>query len=171
MEAHLSRDQAIKACIAKTSAVMGQLGENDDEVELYSDIKCLQRFAFAADVLARKDGGMEEVLKVMCTMDDHIVHNLNTTVPTVSVSGQVDATQTSMMEAHLSRDQAIKACIAKTSAVMGQLGENDDEVELYSDIKCLQRFAFAAVFKLKRGPGHFQTSPLSSMEIKMKQHL
>ncbi|XP_034428212.1 coiled-coil domain-containing protein 58 [Hippoglossus hippoglossus] len=71
----------------------------------------------------------QEVLKVMRNMDDRIVHGLNTTVPTVSFSGKVDATQTckqlyeSMMEAHLSRDQAIKACIAKTSAVVGQLRE------------------------------------------------
>ncbi|XP_060949769.1 protein MIX23 [Limanda limanda] len=71
----------------------------------------------------------QEVLKVMRTMDDRIIHGLNTTVPTVSFSGKVDATQTckqlyeSMMEAHLSRDQAIKGCIAKTSAVVGQLRE------------------------------------------------
>ena len=99
---------------------------------------------------------------MMRNMDDRIVHSLNTTVPTVSFSGKVDATQTckklyesvsvtteteiktstvslpefspqcifcrpcatQMMEAHLSRDQAIKACIAKTSAVVGQLRED-----------------------------------------------
>ncbi|XP_042255038.1 protein MIX23 [Thunnus albacares] len=78
----------------------------------------------------------QEVLKVMRTIDDRIVHALNTTVPTVSFSGKVDATQTckqlyeSMMEAHLSRDKAIKACIAQTSEVVGQLREeraNDSE--------------------------------------------
>lgn len=36
----------------------------------------------------------QEVLKVMRTIDDRIVHSLNTTVPTVSFSGKVDATQT-----------------------------------------------------------------------------
>ena len=36
----------------------------------------------------------QEVLKVMRTVDDRIVHALNTTVPTVSFSGKVDATQT-----------------------------------------------------------------------------
>ncbi|XP_067343109.1 protein MIX23-like [Channa argus] len=52
-----------------------------------------------------------------------------TSVPTVSFSGKVDATQTckqlyeSMMEAHVSRDKAIKACIAHTSEVVGQLRE------------------------------------------------
>ncbi|KAM6970921.1 protein MIX23 [Tautogolabrus adspersus] len=69
----------------------------------------------------------QEVLKVMRNIDDRIVHSLNTTVPTVSFSGKVDATQTckqlyeSMMEAHLSRDKAIKSCIAQTSQVVGQL--------------------------------------------------
>ncbi|KAM3860867.1 protein MIX23 [Diretmus argenteus] len=71
----------------------------------------------------------QEVLKVMRTIDDRIVHSLNTTVPTVSFSGKVDATQTckqlyeSMMEAHLSRDKAIKHCIAQTSEVVGRLRE------------------------------------------------
>uniref|UniRef100_UPI0037E74F00 protein MIX23 n=1 Tax=Semicossyphus pulcher TaxID=241346 RepID=UPI0037E74F00 len=71
----------------------------------------------------------QEVLKVMRTIDDRIVHALNTTVPTVSFSGKVDATQTckqlyeSMMEAHLSRDKAIKSCISQTSEVVGQLRE------------------------------------------------
>ncbi|XP_061569414.1 protein MIX23 [Cololabis saira] len=71
----------------------------------------------------------QEVLKVMRTIDDRIVHALNTTVPTVSFSGKVDATQTckqlyeSMMEAHLNRDKAIKACIAQTSQVVEQLRE------------------------------------------------
>ncbi|KAM7369888.1 hypothetical protein PAMP_011177 [Pampus punctatissimus] len=71
----------------------------------------------------------QEVLKVMRTIDDRIVHALNTTVPTVSFSGKVDATQTckqlyeSMMEAHLSRDKAIKSCIAQTSEVVRELRE------------------------------------------------
>uniref|UniRef100_A0A8C1P2P3 Protein MIX23 n=1 Tax=Cyprinus carpio TaxID=7962 RepID=A0A8C1P2P3_CYPCA len=70
-----------------------------------------------------------EVLKVMRTIDDRIVHALNTTVPTASFSGKVDATQTckelyeSLMEVHLSRDKAIKSCITETSAVVGQLRE------------------------------------------------
>lgn len=93
----------------------------------------------------------------MRTIDDRIVHALNTTVPTVSFSGKVDATQTckqlyesvsvtvkikgiveqkyvfldaicpsfapQMMEAHLNRDKAIKACIAQTSQVVDQLRE------------------------------------------------
>ncbi|CAB1350409.1 unnamed protein product [Coregonus sp. 'balchen'] len=71
----------------------------------------------------------QEVLKVMRNIDDRIVHSLNTTVPTVSFSGRVDASQTcrqlyeSLMEAHLSRDRAIKTCIGQTSEVVGQLRE------------------------------------------------
>ncbi|XP_053715677.1 protein MIX23 [Synchiropus splendidus] len=71
----------------------------------------------------------QEVLKVMRTIDDRIVHALNTTVPTVSFSGKVDATQTckqlyeSMVEAHHSRERAIKTCIAQTSEVVGELRE------------------------------------------------
>ncbi|KTG03076.1 hypothetical protein cypCar_00031684 [Cyprinus carpio] len=81
----------------------------------------------------------QEVLKAMRTIDDRIVHGLNTTVPTASFSGKVDATQTckelyespffctayafQLMEAHLSRDKAIKSCITETSAVVGQLRE------------------------------------------------
>ncbi|CAB1444172.1 unnamed protein product, partial [Pleuronectes platessa] len=141
MEAHLSRDQAIKACTAQTSAVMGPLG---DDLAVIKQLR--KERTKSSDVLSRNGGEVEveveEGLKVMCTMDDHIVHRLNTTVPTV-------------MEAHLSRDQAIKACTAQTSAVMGPLGEDlavikqlrkertkNDKVELYSDIKGLQRFAF-----------------------------
>lgn len=80
----------------------------------------------------------QEALKVIRTIDDRIVHSLNTTVPTVSFSGKVDATQTckqlyqTMMEAHLSRDQAIKTCIAQTSKLVGNLREErtKDEANL-----------------------------------------
>ncbi|KAK5897860.1 hypothetical protein CgunFtcFv8_015326 [Champsocephalus gunnari] len=71
----------------------------------------------------------QEVLRVMRNIDDRIVHSLNTTVPTVSFSGKVDASETckqlyeTMMEAHLTRDKAIKSCIGQTSEVMGQLRE------------------------------------------------
>lgn len=100
----------------------------------------------------------QEMLKVMRTLDDRIVHTLNTTVPTVSFSGKVDATKTckqlyesvsapaclclgaapgfgaltlvlitahlwQLMEAHRSRDKAIKSCIAQTSEVVGRLRE------------------------------------------------
>ena len=36
----------------------------------------------------------QEALRVIRTIDDRIVHSLNTSVPTVSFSSRVDATQT-----------------------------------------------------------------------------
>ncbi|XP_061876675.1 protein MIX23 [Entelurus aequoreus] len=71
----------------------------------------------------------QEVLKAMRTIDDRIVHSLNTSVPTVSFSDKVDATQTckqlyqSMMEAHLRRDKAIKVCISQASELVAHLRE------------------------------------------------
>uniref|UniRef100_A0A8C1TCH1 Protein MIX23 n=1 Tax=Cyprinus carpio TaxID=7962 RepID=A0A8C1TCH1_CYPCA len=87
-----------------------------------------------------------EVLKVMRTIDDRIVHALNTTVPTASFSGKVDATQTckelyeSLMEVHLSRDKAIKSCITETSAVVGQLrAKRAKDIDNLSVIKQLRK--------------------------------
>ncbi|KAA0704746.1 Coiled-coil domain-containing protein 58 [Triplophysa tibetana] len=87
----------------------------------------------------------QEVLKAMRSIDDRIVHALNTTVPTVSFSDKVDATQTckklyeSLMEAHLSRDKAIKTCITETSAVVGQLREerakNSDNMSIVKQLR------------------------------------
>ncbi|KAM9839553.1 protein MIX23 isoform 1-T1 [Aulostomus maculatus] len=87
----------------------------------------------------------QEVLKAMRTIDDRIIHSLNTTVPTVSFSGKVDATQTckqlyeSLMEAHLSRDKAIKACIAQTSETVGNLreerGKDKDNLVLIKQLR------------------------------------
>ncbi|KAJ6658278.1 hypothetical protein lerEdw1_020550, partial [Lerista edwardsae] len=73
----------------------------------------------------------QELLRVMRTIDDRIVHELNTTVPTASFAGQVDASQTckglyqsvNLTEAHGSRDRIIKNCIAQTSNVVKTLQE------------------------------------------------
>ncbi|KAL8202551.1 UNVERIFIED_CONTAM: Coiled-coil domain-containing protein 58 [Gekko kuhli] len=71
----------------------------------------------------------EELLRVMRTIDDRIVHELNTTVPTTSFAGKVDASQTckelyeSLTEAHTSREKLIKSCIAQTSNVVKNLQE------------------------------------------------
>uniref|UniRef100_A0A803K7E1 Protein MIX23 n=2 Tax=Xenopus tropicalis TaxID=8364 RepID=A0A803K7E1_XENTR len=68
-----------------------------------------------------------EILRVMRTIDDRIVHELNTTVPTVSFAGKIDAGQTckqlyqSLQDAHSSRDKAIKRCIAQTSTAVNNL--------------------------------------------------
>nr|B3DL65.1 RecName: Full=Protein MIX23; AltName: Full=Coiled-coil domain-containing protein 58 [Xenopus tropicalis]AAI67327.1 Coiled-coil domain-containing protein 58 [Xenopus tropicalis] len=69
----------------------------------------------------------QEILRVMRTIDDRIVHELNTTVPTVSFAGKIDAGQTckqlyqSLQDAHASRDKAIKRCIAQTSTAVNNL--------------------------------------------------
>ncbi|XP_008585103.1 PREDICTED: coiled-coil domain-containing protein 58 isoform X2 [Galeopterus variegatus] len=87
----------------------------------------------------------EELLKVMRTIDDRIVHELNTTVPTASFAGKIDASQTckqlyeSLMSAHASRDRVIKNCIAQTSAVVKHLREerekNLDDLTLLKQLR------------------------------------
>ncbi|XP_073929372.1 protein MIX23 isoform X1 [Castor canadensis] len=75
----------------------------------------------------------QELLKVMRTIDDRIVHELNTTVPTASFAGKIDASQTckqlyeSLMTAHASRERVIKTCIAQTSAVVKNLREKREK--------------------------------------------
>ncbi|KAM9319269.1 protein MIX23 [Gastrophryne carolinensis] len=69
----------------------------------------------------------QEILRVMRTIDDRIVHELNTTIPTVSFAGKIDASQTcrqlyqSLRDAHLSRDKAIKNCISQSSTAVQRL--------------------------------------------------
>ncbi|XP_036907391.1 protein MIX23 isoform X3 [Sturnira hondurensis] len=87
----------------------------------------------------------QELLKVMRTIDDRIVHELNTTVPTASFAGKIDASQTckqlydSLMEAHASRDRFIKNCIAQTSSVVKHLREerekNLDDLTLLKQLR------------------------------------
>ncbi|XP_011923917.1 PREDICTED: coiled-coil domain-containing protein 58 isoform X1 [Cercocebus atys] len=87
----------------------------------------------------------QELLKVMRTIDDRIVHELNTTVPTASFAGKIDASQTckqlyeSLMAAHASRDRVIKNCIAQTSAVVKNLREerekNLDDLTLLKQLR------------------------------------
>ncbi|XP_064221828.1 protein MIX23 isoform X2 [Aotus nancymaae] len=87
----------------------------------------------------------QELLKVMRTIDDRIVHELNTTVPTASFAGKIDASQTckqlyeSLMAAHASRDRVIKNCIAQTSEVVKNLREerekNLDDLTLLKQLR------------------------------------
>ncbi|MGH0183852.1 UNVERIFIED_CONTAM: hypothetical protein FKN15_012938 [Acipenser sinensis] len=88
----------------------------------------------------------QETLRLMRTIDDRIIHKLNTTLPTVSFEGKVDATETckqlydSLMEAHSSRDKAIKTCIAQTSCVVSQLrGEREKDADNLTLIKQLRK--------------------------------
>ncbi|XP_068122372.1 protein MIX23 [Hyperolius riggenbachi] len=69
----------------------------------------------------------QEILRVMRSIDDRIVYELNTTIPTVSFAGKVDAGQTckqlyeSLREAHTSREKAIKHCISQSSSTVNRL--------------------------------------------------
>ncbi|XP_019371626.1 PREDICTED: coiled-coil domain-containing protein 58 [Gavialis gangeticus] len=85
----------------------------------------------------------QELLRVMRTIDDRIVHELNTTLPTASFAGKIDAKQTcrelykSLMEAHTSRERMIKTCIAQTSNVVKALQEEREKAE--NDIALLKQ--------------------------------
>ncbi|XP_031954585.1 coiled-coil domain-containing protein 58 isoform X1 [Corvus moneduloides] len=74
-----------------------------------------------------------ELLRVMRTIDDRIVHELNTTIPTASFVGKVDPGQTckelyqSLMDAHTSRERIIKNCISQTSTVVKTLKEEREK--------------------------------------------
>ncbi|XP_064579190.1 protein MIX23 [Zonotrichia leucophrys gambelii] len=75
----------------------------------------------------------QELLRVMRTIDDRIVHELNTTIPTASFVGKVDPGQTckelyeSLMDAHTKRERIIKDCISQTSAVVKTLKEEREK--------------------------------------------
>ncbi|KFP59318.1 Coiled-coil domain-containing protein 58, partial [Cariama cristata] len=77
----------------------------------------------------------KELLRVMRTIDDRIVHELNTTIPTASFVGKIDAGQTckelyqSLMDAHTSRERIIKNCIAQTSSVVKTLREEREKAQ------------------------------------------
>ncbi|XP_061861669.1 protein MIX23 isoform X2 [Colius striatus] len=77
----------------------------------------------------------QELLRVMRTIDDRIVHELNTTIPTASFVGKIDASQTckelyqSLMDAHTSRERIIKNCIAQTSSVVKTLREEREKAQ------------------------------------------
>ncbi|XP_061494070.1 protein MIX23 isoform X1 [Rhineura floridana] len=85
----------------------------------------------------------QELLRVMRTIDDRIVHELNTTLPTASFAGKIDASQKckelhqSLTEAHESRDRIIKSCIAQTSNVVKTLQE--ERKKSLEDIALLKR--------------------------------
>ncbi|KAM4699374.1 protein MIX23 [Discoglossus pictus] len=88
----------------------------------------------------------QEVIRVMRTIDDRIVHELNTTIPTVSFAGKIDAGQTckqlyeSLRDAHLNRDKAIKGCIAQTSTTVNKLqGERQKDSDNLAIIRLLRK--------------------------------
>ncbi|XP_023802716.1 coiled-coil domain-containing protein 58 isoform X3 [Cyanistes caeruleus] len=88
----------------------------------------------------------------MRTIDDRIVHELNTTIPTASFVGKVDPGQTckelyeSLTAAHTSRERIIKNCISQTSAVVKTLKEErekaDEDVALLKQLRKEQTKVF-----------------------------
>ncbi|XP_009458784.1 PREDICTED: coiled-coil domain-containing protein 58 isoform X2 [Nipponia nippon] len=88
----------------------------------------------------------------MRTIDDRIVHELNTTIPTASFVGKIDAGQTckelyqSLMDAHTSRERIIKNCIAQTSSIVKTLREErekaQDDVALLKQLRKEQTKVF-----------------------------
>ncbi|XP_055686700.1 protein MIX23 [Lutzomyia longipalpis] len=74
----------------------------------------------------------QESLKKMREMDDKIIYALNTSIPTESFKGQVDATGTckglfrQIQEAHSQREEAIKRCIVVAADRVKVLREERD---------------------------------------------
>ncbi|XP_071485372.1 protein MIX23-like [Diadema antillarum] len=87
----------------------------------------------------------QEALKEMRTIDDKIIYALNTTVPTTSFKGQVDATQTckglynQLSAAYAYREGTIKRCIAEVSASVSTLKQqrdaNPDDLKVMKDLR------------------------------------
>ncbi|XP_072901494.1 protein MIX23 isoform X1 [Hemitrygon akajei] len=71
----------------------------------------------------------QEILRVMRQIDDRIIHELNTSLPTASFAGKIDASARceelyhSLQEAHASREKAIKTCINQSSSMVNKLRE------------------------------------------------
>ncbi|XP_063812901.1 protein MIX23 isoform X2 [Pseudophryne corroboree] len=94
----------------------------------------------------------QDMLRVMRTLDDRIVHELNTTIPTVSFAGKIDASQTckhlyeSLQNAHSSREKAIKRCISQSFANVTRLQEerlkDSDNVALRKQLRKEQTKVF-----------------------------
>lgn len=66
----------------------------------------------------------------MRTIDDRIVHALNTTVPTVSFSGKVDATKTckQLYESVSVTATTLMTCVFDTSSWLLQFDPSDDDL-------------------------------------------
>ncbi|XP_022107603.1 coiled-coil domain-containing protein 58-like isoform X2 [Acanthaster planci] len=86
-----------------------------------------------------------DVLKNMRTIDDKIIYALNTTVPTQSFAGQVDATETckdlhfQLEKAYSERENAIRRCISHVSTTVNRLlderTKNPDSMAINRDLR------------------------------------
>ncbi|XP_046374349.1 protein MIX23-like [Haliotis rufescens] len=71
--------------------------------------------------------GFQEALKKWRFIDDRIVYALNTSLPTASFAGEVNATSQckhlyeQLAETYDGREQAIKKCVRTVSSVVGDL--------------------------------------------------
>ncbi|XP_047646875.1 protein MIX23 [Phacochoerus africanus] len=141
--------QSLSLAVSSALVVFGQAAPRTPLLRgdwLAAGASCLSNMAApSGSVNCEEFAEFQELLKVMRTIDDRIVHELNTTVPTASFAGKIDASQTckqlyeSLMEAHASRDRVIKNCIAQTSAVVKQLREerekNLDDLTLLKQLR------------------------------------
>uniref|UniRef100_A0A8D0YNB1 Protein MIX23 n=1 Tax=Sus scrofa TaxID=9823 RepID=A0A8D0YNB1_PIG len=141
--------QSLSLAVSSPLVVFGQAAPRTPLLRgdwLAAGASCLSNMAApSGSVNCEEFAEFQELLKVMRTIDDRIVHELNTTVPTASFAGKIDASQTckqlyeSLMEAHASRDRVIKNCIAQTSAVVKQLREerekNLDDLTLLKQLR------------------------------------
>ncbi|XP_070568831.1 protein MIX23-like [Ptychodera flava] len=91
--------------------------------------------AAAGEVSVSCDDFMQfqETMKTLRMIDDKIIYALNTTVPTDSFAGQVDAKETckklygDLLVAYGTREKAIKKCIAETSSSVNKCREDREK--------------------------------------------
>lgn len=91
----------------------------------------------------------QDVLKKMRLLDDKIVYTLNTSIPTESFRGKVDAATSckdifsQLQEVHSEREKVIKNCIITTANTVKNLktkkDENPNDFETSRDLKTEQR--------------------------------
>ncbi|ELU00209.1 hypothetical protein CAPTEDRAFT_220827 [Capitella teleta] len=87
----------------------------------------------------------QQILTNLRTIDDRVVHSLNTSIPTQSFAEKVDAASRcsdlfkELSEAHKHRDGIIKKCITLKSATVSQLKQRKqqepDNIDLMSQIR------------------------------------
>lgn len=85
----------------------------------------------------------------MRVLDDKIVYALNTSIPTESFRGKVDASSacqdlySQIQKGHTDREEVIKNCIVATAETVKQLKSSKDEkpndIELLKQLKAEQR--------------------------------
>lgn len=90
-------------------------------------------------------GNLQETLKKMRDIDDKIIYALNTSIPTESFKGQLNAADMckdlhgKLTEAHDNRCKLIKNCIAVTADKVKELKTQKDDANAYKNFKSEQR--------------------------------